>query len=228
MASRRVGSETSQTRVVLLDSAEELMLDQGYAAVTYRRVGAKAGVTVGLVHYYFPSLDELFIALLRRRSDRNFELLLEALEERADEPLRVLWEFNRDETSAALLIEFQALANHRKALKAEITEVTRRARKVQLDALAVRWPQYEAAVDALWRSGGGLSPAEMLFFLATIPKMLMLEESLDISTAHLEVLRRVESYLNTMEPKRAVGKASSDSRVRKAAGRGRAAAGPVH
>jgi AcrR family transcriptional regulator len=224
MASRRVGSETSQTRVTLLDSAERLMLDQGYAAVTYRKVAAKAGVTVGLVHYYFPSLNGFFIALLRRRSDRNLEVLLEALEKRPDEPLRVVWAFNRDETSAALMIEFQALANHRKSIRAEITEVTRRARKVQLEALAVRWPQYGAATAVL---GTGLSPAEMLFFLATIPKMLLLEESLGISAAHPEVLRRVESYLNAMEPKRVEQKPSNDRPVRKAAGQGRPAARPA-
>jgi TetR/AcrR family transcriptional repressor of nem operon len=143
------------------------------------------------------------------------------LEERADQPLRVVWEFNKDETSAALLIEFQALANHRESIKAEITEVTHRARKVQLDALAARWPRYGAATDV---PGAGLSPAEMLFFLATIPKMVLLEESLGISSAHHEVLRRVDSYLNKMEPKHAVRKPSDDPPVRKAPLRGRAAA----
>lgn len=183
------------------------MLDQGYAAVTYRKVAAKAGVVVGLVHYYFPSLDELFVALLRRRTDRNLERLLDALEQRPDKPLRVVWEFNRDETSAALLIEFQALANHRKSIKAEITEVIRRTRKVQLDALAVRWPQYQAETAVL---GGELSPAEMLFFLATIPKMILLEESLDLFSAHHEVRRRVDRYLDRMEPRRVYGKPSSN------------------
>ena len=58
------------------------MLERGYSAVTYRSVAATAGVTAGLVQYYFPTLDELFLALLRRRSERNHELLLEALESR--------------------------------------------------------------------------------------------------------------------------------------------------
>lgn len=196
------------------------MLDQGYAAVTYRKVAAKAGVVVGLVHYYFPTLDDLFVALLRRRTDQNLERLLEALEQRPDEPLRVVWEFNRDETSAALLIEFQALANHRKSLKAEITEVTRRTRKVQLDALAVRWPRYQAETAVL---GGDLSPEEMLFFLATIPKMILLEESLDLFSAHDEVRTRVERYLNTMEPKPVVGKSWHNPPAAKAARRGPAA-----
>ena len=40
---RRVGAETSETRAALLDSAERLMLDEGYASVTYRRVAARRG-----------------------------------------------------------------------------------------------------------------------------------------------------------------------------------------
>src|SRR3954454_17679595 len=68
---RRVGAETSETRALLLDRAEELMLAEGYAAVSYRVLAARAGVTGGLVQYYFPTLDHLFLALLGRRSERN-------------------------------------------------------------------------------------------------------------------------------------------------------------
>jgi hypothetical protein len=91
---------------------------------------------------------------------------------------------------------------------------------VQLDALAARWPRYQAETEVL---GGGLSPAEMLFFLATIPKMILLEESLDLFSAHHEVRRRVDRYLNTMEPKRVAGKSSNNPPSPKALGRKTAA-----
>ncbi|MBL7502762.1 TetR family transcriptional regulator, partial [Frankia sp. CN7] len=41
-APRRVGAQTSKTRATLLDRAERLMLDEGYAAVTYRALAARA------------------------------------------------------------------------------------------------------------------------------------------------------------------------------------------
>jgi TetR/AcrR family transcriptional regulator, transcriptional repressor for nem operon len=205
---RRVGSDTSKTHAVLLDSAEQLMLDRGYAAVTYRNVAANAGVYAGLVSYYFRTLDELFLALLRRRSERNLERLVESLDEHADQPLRALWEFNTDETSAALMMEFLALANHRKSIKAEIAEVTRRARKVQLDALSLRWQQYELPDE--------LSPGTLLFLIATLPKMMQLEESVGISASHDDVLRLVEHYLNTVEPKRSGRRKTSGRSATKA------------
>ena len=47
------------------------MVDEGYAAATSRRVAAKAGVKPALVHYYFPSMDDLFVAVLRDKAEDN-------------------------------------------------------------------------------------------------------------------------------------------------------------
>src|SRR2546428_639601 len=42
---KRVGSPTSKTRAVIVESTEQVMLEEGYASVTYRSVAARAGVT---------------------------------------------------------------------------------------------------------------------------------------------------------------------------------------
>src|SRR5690349_18396757 len=97
-STRRVGTETSKTRLHLLDTTERLMLDEGYAAVTSRRVAKEAGVTPPLVHYYFPSLDDLFLAVFRRRADESFERQLRLLE--SDQPLRAVWTFTHDRAAA--------------------------------------------------------------------------------------------------------------------------------
>src|SRR5664279_5549989 len=110
---RRVGAETSKTRDSLLDCVEQLMMDKGYAGVSYRAVAAQAGVTPGLVQYYFPKLDDVFVAAIRRRSEQNISRLKKLLDRHADRPLRVLWEYSRDESTAALTTEFLELGNHR-------------------------------------------------------------------------------------------------------------------
>ena len=46
---RRIGAEDSKTRAVLLDATEQLMLEEGYAAVSSRRVARTAGLNAGLV-----------------------------------------------------------------------------------------------------------------------------------------------------------------------------------
>ena len=62
-------------KVALLDAAERLLIDVGYAAVTTRRVAEEAGLNHGLVHYYFGSMDELFIQVLERFAQRFADLL---------------------------------------------------------------------------------------------------------------------------------------------------------
>jgi AcrR family transcriptional regulator len=193
---RRVGAETSKTRTHLLETAERIMVDDGYAAVTYRALAAKAGVTAGLVQYYFPTLDDLFIAMLRQRTDRTFSRLVEALRLHADEPLRAVWELNRDDTTAALMTEFLALANHRKNIRAEVALVTSRFRKAQLEALKAKWPEYGLLNEEL-------SPALCIFLLQAIPKMILLENAIgEVTVAHAQVLKLVNQYIDRIEPRR--------------------------
>jgi TetR/AcrR family transcriptional regulator, transcriptional repressor for nem operon len=196
-SARRVGAETSKTRDVLLDCVERLMAEEGYAAVTYRAVAAKAGVTGGLVQYYFPTLDDVFVAAIRRRSGQNVERLTQALRDRPDQPLRVLWEYSRDESTAALTTEFLALGNHRKSIRSEIAEVTEEVRRIQLDAL-------NDALDKAERESllgpGDLSPGALLFLVTGIPKLIRLEKGVGASTAHAEVVDAFERYLDSVEP----------------------------
>jgi AcrR family transcriptional regulator len=190
---RRIGAETSKTRAVLLDRAEELMVEEGYAAVTYRVLAARAGVTGGLVQYYFPTLDDLFLAMLERRSARNLDRLRAALGSRPDEPLRVAWEFSTDEAGAALLLEFMALANHRKTIRAAILDVIEQTRTAELDALKATWREYPVPE--------GLSPEATLFLLHEIPKMMLLEQAVGRSSGHREVRKFVEERLDALEPR---------------------------
>ena len=193
MATRRVGAETSKTRDTLLDAVERLMVHDGYAAVTYRAVAAKADVTSGLVQYYFPTLDDLFVAAIRRRSEQNVERLAEALRTNPDEPLRVLWDYSRDESSSALTTEFLALGNHRKSIKSEIATATEQVRRLQLDAI-------QAQLGAPEMSLGPLPRDVLLFVLTGIPKLLRLEAGVGISASHADVVVAFERYLDTVEP----------------------------
>ena len=49
----------------LMEATAQIMRDEGYAAATSRRVAARAGVRSALVYYYFPTMDDLFLAVLR-------------------------------------------------------------------------------------------------------------------------------------------------------------------
>jgi AcrR family transcriptional regulator len=167
------------------------MREQGYAAVTYRAVAARAGVTSGLVQYYFPTLDDLFLAVIRRGSERNLARLTRALQDNPDQPLRVFWRYSADESTAALTTEFLALGNHRKSIRAEIAHVTEQVRGLQLDALK------DTVTNARL---GELPPDALLFLLTGIPRLIRLEEGVGVTNTHAEVTHAIDRYLDAVEP----------------------------
>jgi AcrR family transcriptional regulator len=189
---KRIGSESSKTRAVIVASTEAIMLEEGYAAVTYRSVAARAEVTAGLVQYYFPTLDDLFSAVLRRLTDRIVDDLQVAFQ--TDHPMRTVWQYASNASGAALLVEFMALANHRKRVWEEIGEGGERVRRAQLEALGDRWDGYGAAVR-------DLPPAAVLFMLTAIGRMARLEEAFGTRTGHDEAIAIVERFLDEVEPR---------------------------
>jgi TetR/AcrR family transcriptional regulator len=185
---RRFGLENSQTRASLLDAAERIMCDEGYAAVTSRRVATVACLKPQLVHYYFRNMDELFLAMLRRRMEENYESLKRALA--SSQPLRALWAINADPRVTALTLEFSALANHRKAIRSEIASYAEQVRTLQAEAFA-RLPADGFA--------GTHAPIVWTLLMLSISRILVMEQSLGISGGHAEMLALVESYLAEFE-----------------------------
>ncbi len=117
-SNRRIGTETSETRALLLRAAGELMRDEGYAEVTSRKLAKKAGLKPQLVHYYFRTMGDLFAELFRQVTEDHLKLLDAAA--RSENPLATMFEISCDPTNAALQLEFLALANHRKEMHALI------------------------------------------------------------------------------------------------------------
>lgn len=61
----------------ILASAERLLEESGYAALTMRAIAAGAGVSSGTVYQYFGGKEDVFVALTARRLERVQETLRE-------------------------------------------------------------------------------------------------------------------------------------------------------
>jgi AcrR family transcriptional regulator len=68
----RLGITPARVEVeqAFLDAAERLLVSVGHANITTRRLAEEAGQNHGLVHYYFGSMQELFLQVLERFTDR--------------------------------------------------------------------------------------------------------------------------------------------------------------
>ena len=187
---RRIGAEDSKTRAQLLDAAEALLLDEGYAAVTSRKVAAKAGLKPQLVHYYFRTMDDLFLEVFRRRAEANVARVERAVA--ADGSLRSLWQLNADPRGARFMVEFVALANHRKAIRAEIAGYAERFRAVQLEAMT-------AALAARGITEDQLPPIVALLMMTGLSQVLALEGGLDVTAGHDTTLSFIEQAIARVE-----------------------------
>jgi AcrR family transcriptional regulator len=186
---RKVAAE-ADARTALLEAVERLMLTDGYAAVTSRRVAAAAGVNAGLVYYYFGPMDSLLIEAFRRRATRMLEQ--QALALVSDQPLWALWDLIRDQTNAALNLEFLALGHHRKAVQAEMKKFSVRFRQVQFEGLArvlaahgvdtERWP-----------------PQAVMLLMDGVSRFMLEEDAYGLSLGHEQAVAVVERQISEVE-----------------------------
>jgi AcrR family transcriptional regulator len=191
---RRIGGPDAKNRGVLLDAAEELMLEDGYAAVTSRRVADRAGLKPQLVHYYFRTMDEMFIEVFRRRATQGLDAQARALD--SPQPLWALWDFGTDPAATRLTMEFMGLANHRKALRAEIALYAERFREQQVEAITAALRRYGYEVS-------DVPPVVWAVFATSVSQVLVMEQALGMSAGHAEMLSFCEEWLRRLEGERA-------------------------
>jgi AcrR family transcriptional regulator len=192
----RRGGDESSTRTALLDAAEALLLEEGYAAVTSRRVGERADANSALVHYYFESMDGLFVELFRRGAERGLERQAAALH--SPQPLWALWDLLHDHVNNVRTVEFFALAHHRKAVRAEVVEYSARYRQMQLDVLSSVLEGYGLSVEA-W------PPVTIILMMGSLSLLLLIEEGFGFDMGHSEVVAMVERHIRELEGDRWTG-----------------------
>lgn len=186
----RRGEESAATRTAILDATVRIMLDEGYAAVSSRKVAQAAGLKSQLVYYHFGAMDELFLAVFRREEDKFVAAQARALA--AKNPFRALWDLNLKASAGTLAAEFFALANHRKAIQKEIARSTERLRTLQIAFLSRFLEERGLATPEL--------SAELLVFLVvTVSRGLVAERAVGFETGHEAVFAAAERWLAKLE-----------------------------
>lgn len=189
-SARRIGAPDAKNRGLLLDAAEQLMLEEGYAAVTSRRLANKAGLKPQLVHYYFRTMEELFLAVFRRRAEEGLRIQAKLLA--SPQPLWALWSFGTDPAFTRISMEFMALANHRKEMRAEIAYYAERFREEERKAVSAAVRRYAVA-------GEEVPPIVWAVLISSLSRFLVLEQGLGMSAGHAETVKFVEAHLRRLE-----------------------------
>ena len=195
-SARRIGAPDAKNRVLLLDAAERLMLEEGYAAVTSRRLANKAGLKPQLVHYYFRTMEELFLEVFRRRAEEALDVHAQML--KLPQPLWALWRFGTDPAFTRISMEFMALANHRKEMRAEIAYYAERFREEQRQAVATALERYGSRIQDEGQDID-IPPVVWTVLMSSLSRFLVLEQAIGMSAGHAETLELVENYLRRLE-----------------------------
>ncbi len=174
----------------LIEATARIMREDGYAAATSRRVAADAGVKQALVYYYFPTMDDLFLEVLRTGAEAALTRMRALLAE--DDPLEALWLMNSDLASTTLNAEFMALANHRKVIGAELKAYAERVRDIET-----------AAVTMVLRANGidleEYPPVAISMLIAQTARSLCNESAVGVTQGHDELRAFVQYQLSLLK-----------------------------
>ena len=197
MEASRNTSQRNSTADAFLDAAERLLVEVGHAGITTRRLAAEAGANQGLVHYYFGSMDEVFVQVLERFTGRLVARQREMYA--ADVPFiekwRAAWRFQEDDLEAGyskIWMELQALSWNHPDLRPRVARVNDEWRSVLRDAFRRAADEYELDEERF--------PVEALVAMTmTFGQGFALERLEGIGEAHGELLGWIERWLETLE-----------------------------
>jgi AcrR family transcriptional regulator len=181
-----MGVEGSKVRERFVDAAEELLRDEGYLAISARQVSAKAGLKTQLLYYYFRTMDDLILAVVRRINERRLQRFDDAMA--SADPLKALWTLNSDPSGGGVSAELTSIATHREAVRAEIVRSAQEFRAMQVEAVS-RLLADRGAREQDWPAGG------IVMIAAALARTLVIEGSLGLTEGHDEALMIVERIL---------------------------------
>jgi AcrR family transcriptional regulator len=144
-------SKGHETREQILTSALHLLVEEGYSALSMRRIAAVCGLRIGNLTYHFATREELIRALLDaliRAYEIEFDAILqftdEPPEERLAETCGLVLEDIRTKRTTHVFPELWALGNHDPFVRDRVQELYTRARRSLLDIIAEMRPDLDA------------------------------------------------------------------------------------
>jgi AcrR family transcriptional regulator len=187
----KVSVARSAAEEALLDAAERVLVNAGYAGITTRRLAEEAGVNHGLVHYYFGSVENLLVRVLERFTERQIARQRE-MYAAPDVPFLEKWRtamrylMSEDFAYEKVWYELQALAWNRPELQERVERVNGEWRAVLTEAFAESREHYgiEMPLDAL------------VSLVITFNEGIILERLSGITEGHQQLLDWIDQWLS--------------------------------
>jgi AcrR family transcriptional regulator len=188
------------TEQVFLDAAERLLVEVGYANITTRRLAEEADANLGLVHYYFGSMEQLFVRVLERFTDRLIErqraMYAEPIPfiEKWRAAMRYLDE-DRESGYQKIWMELQALAWNRPELRERLARVHHQWVATVAEAFGPAMEEYGFDTERF-------PVVAMAALVATFNEGIILNRLGGVTEGHAELLAMIDSWLVALEERK--------------------------
>src|SRR5579884_2082069 len=190
-----------ETEDAFLDAAERLLIEVGYANISTRRLAEEAGANHGLVHYYFGSMEQLFVSVLERFTDRL--IARQRAMYAADVPFIEKWrtamaylDEDRESGYQKIWYELQAMAWNKPELRERVARVRRQWFEVLVEAFTKAADEY--GLDPELVPGPALAA-----LVGTFNEGIILERLSGIRDGHAELLAMIDRWLVSLEAAKA-------------------------
>ena len=193
--SPRIAPSRAATEDRFLDAAERLLVEVGYSGITARRLAEEAGANHGLVHYYFGSMEELFLGVLERFTDRL--IARQRAMYASDTPYIEKWRtamqyLDDDRPYQKIWWELQAMAWNRPELRERVARVHAAWCDAMRAAVATALRRYD-----LDRTG--FTPDGWVTLIVALNEGIILERLSGIDRGHAALLAQIDKWLSTLE-----------------------------
>jgi AcrR family transcriptional regulator len=174
-----MGVEGSKMRALFLDATEAILRDEGYAGISARLVSTRAGLKAQLLYYYFQTMDDVILAVIRRINERRLRRFEDAMA--SSDALTALWKMISDPTFATLSAEM--------TIRTEVVRSAEAFRALQVQEVSRLLAQ---------RNKADYSAAGVVMIGSALARIIVQESSLGLTYGHDEAVKIVERVLKEL------------------------------
>jgi len=183
-----------------LDAAERLLIREGAAGISTRKLATEAGQNHGLVHYYFGSVDELLLQTLERFTARILErqrAMYGSAEPFIEKWRKAMGFIEEDLASGYPKVwgELQTLAWNKPELRERMRDVTDRWRSVLSEAFA-------GAIEEYGLDESRFSVEAWAALVMQFNEGLLFERLLGFDRGHDALLAAIDAWLSSLEARK--------------------------
>jgi AcrR family transcriptional regulator len=194
-------SSRAETEEAFLDAAERLLVEVGYAGITTRRLAEEAGANHGLVHYYFGSMENLFVRVLERFTERLIrrQRAMYAQDVPFVEKWRTAMGYLEEDLASGypkVWLELQALGWNRPDIRERVAHVSSEWRAVLADA-------FGRALDEYGLDRESFPLAAWVALVYTFNVGIEVDRLSGVDAGHRELLEAIDRWLLTLEEAKA-------------------------